>query len=175
FETVWRRWLHDGVVERPPEPLVNVVVAADAVAAVGSGAPVAPTPQGGERGNQTPRQGLEISFRNDPCILDGRFSNNGWLQELPKPITRLTWDNAVLVSPLTAQRLGVANDPGTTGGEHGTIDSEAVELRYRGRSVRGLLFAVPGHPDDCATVHLGYGRERGGALADGAGFNAGAL
>ena len=55
--------------------------------------------------SQTARGGLEISFRNDPCVLDGRFANNGWLQELPKPITRLTWDNAVLVSPATAERL----------------------------------------------------------------------
>ena len=108
------------------------------------------------------RAGLEISFRNDPSILDGRFANNGWLQELPKPITKLTWDNAVLVSPATAERLKAARHAGDQGGEHGQIISDVVELRYRGRTVRGALFAVAGHPDDCVTVHLGYGRTRGG-------------
>ena len=50
-------------------------------------------------------QGVEIVFRPDPSVYDGRFANNGWLQELPKPITRLTWDNAALLSPATAARL----------------------------------------------------------------------
>ena len=99
-------------------------------------------------------------FRPDPTILDGRFANNGWLQELPKPITKLTWDNAVLVSPATAERLKAAESPALQGGEHGQIISDVVELRYRGRTVRGALFAVAGHPDDCVTVHLGYGRTR---------------
>ena len=107
-------------------------------------------------------QGLEISFRNDPSILDGRFANNGWLQELPKPITKLTWDNAVLVSPTTAERLKAVGKPAMQGGEHGQIISDVVELRYRGRTVKGALFVVAGHPDGCATVHLGYGRTRAG-------------
>ncbi len=158
FDTVWRRWLHDGVVERPPEPLVNVSVAADAGA-----------------GSQTPRGGLEISFRNDPCVLDGRFSNNGWLQELPKPITRLTWDNAVFVSPATAQRLKGNQYPAYQGGEHGQIIGDVVDLKFEGRAVRGTLFTVVGHPDDCVTVHVGYGRTRAGRVGTGAGFNANAI
>ena len=108
-------------------------------------------------------------------MLDGRFANNGWLQELPKPITKLTWDNAVLVSPATAERLKATGTPGGHGGEHGQIISDVVELRYRGRTVRGAIFAVVGHPDDCVTVHLGYGRARGGRLGTGAGFNAYAI
>ena len=174
-DLVWRRWLHDGVVDRPPEPSVNVSVAADAAAAVGSGAPLAPRPQGGEGGSQTARGGLEISFRNDPCVLDGRFSNNGWLQELPKPITRLTWDNAVFVSPATAQRLKGNQYPAYQGGEHGQIIGDVVDLKFEGRSVRGTLFTVAGHPDDCVTVHVGYGRTRAGRVGNGAGFNANAI
>jgi molybdopterin-containing oxidoreductase family iron-sulfur binding subunit len=118
---------------------------------------------------------FEIAFRNDPSILDGRFANNGWLQELPKPITKLTWDNAVIVSPATADRLKAMNKPAFTGGEHGQIVSDVVELRYRGRTIRGAVFAVVGHPDDCVTVHLGYGRTRAGQGGTGTGFNANAI
>jgi Fe-S-cluster-containing dehydrogenase component len=121
---------------------------------------------------QPPGSGLEIAFRNDPTILDGRFANNGWLQELPKPITRLTWDNAVIVSPGTAERLKAGGGPAWQGGEHGQIVSHVVEMRYRGRTVRGPIFAVAGHPDSCVTVHAGYGRTRAGHLGTGAGFNA---
>ena len=155
FEADWRRWLHDGVIPNTAFNSANI------------GEPrrvAARTP--------SPARSFEINFRLDPSVADGRFANNAWLQELPKPVTRLTWDNAVLVSPTTADKLGAAHYPDTTGGEHGQIDTDVVELRYRGRTVRGLLFAVPGHPDDCATVHLGYGRERGGAIANGTGFNA---
>ena len=118
---------------------------------------------------------FEIAFRNDPCVLDGRFANNGWLQELPKPLTKLTWDNAVIVSPATAERLKAANRPSFQGGEYGQILSSLVEVRYQGRTIRGALFPVAGHPDDCVTVHLGYGRSRAGRVGTGAGFNAGAL
>ena len=156
-EAAWRRWLHDGVMANTAFAPKTVTVALSAL----SPQPSAFSPSG-----------LEISFRNDPSVLDGRFSNNGWLQELPKPITRLTWDNAVLASPATAAKLRAAESPAFTGGEHGQIITDVVELTFRGRSVKGALFTVVGHPDDCVTVHLGYGRTRGGRLAAGAGFNA---
>ena len=161
FETSWRRWLHDGVMPNTalsPKPVTLRTGLLD---------------QAG--GATTSGGGFEIAFRNDPTVLDGRFANNGWLQELPKPITKLTWDNAVIVSPATAERLQATGVASFQGGEHGQIISDIVELRYRGRSVRGAVFAVVGHPDDCITVHLGYGRTRGGHLANGAGFNAYAI
>jgi MoCo/4Fe-4S cofactor protein with predicted Tat translocation signal len=161
FEATWRRWLHDGVIPGTAFAPRTVPVSAAAISDVASGASPAST-----------APGLEITFRNDPAILDGRFANNGWLQELPKPITKLTWDNAVMVSPATAARLNGDATPSYKGGE---LDSSLVEIRYRGRAVRGPLFPVVGHPDDCATVHLGYGRTRGGRLANGAGFNAHAI
>jgi molybdopterin-containing oxidoreductase family iron-sulfur binding subunit len=81
----------------------------------------------------------------------------------------------VLLSPQTARALGVGGEPALQGGEHGQIVSDVVELKYRGRSAQGPVFIVPGHPDGCATIHLGYGRTRGGRVGTGAGFNANAL
>ena len=159
FDSSWRRWLHDGIV--PGTTCATRTV----TARVPTPAPVA-RPSG---------QGLEIAFRLDPSILDGRFANNGWLQELPKPITKLTWDNAVLMSPATAARLEAGGRPSIQGGEHGQIISDVVELRYGGRSVRGAVFVVVGHADDCVTVHAGYGRRRAGQLGTGAGFDANAI
>jgi molybdopterin-containing oxidoreductase family iron-sulfur binding subunit len=170
FESTWRRWLHDGVVPGTAfsPRTVNVAEAVGRTSASGAGAELAPA---------APAVGsYEIVFRNDPCVLDGRFANNGWLQELPKPITKLAWDNAVLVSPATAARLKAGSgSPAFQGGEHGQILSDVVELRYRGRTVRGPLFVVVGHPDDCVTIHAGYGRTRAGQTGTGAGFNANAL
>ena len=124
---------------------------------------------------RSPQSAFELSFKNDPCVLDGRFANNGWLQELPKPITRLTWDNAIMVSPATAARLKADATAASTGGEHGQIVSEVAEITFNGRSVRGAVLAVVGHPDDCATIHAGYGRARVGQVGIGAGFNAFAI
>jgi MoCo/4Fe-4S cofactor protein with predicted Tat translocation signal len=160
FEAQWRRWLHDGVV--PGSAFSSRAVAiTHAIPA--------------DHAGPTAGSGLEITFRHDPSILDGRFANNGWLQELPKPITKLTWDNAVLVSPATAAGLKVGGAPSFQGGEHGQIISDVVELRYGGRSVRGAVFPVVGHPDGCVTVHLGYGRARAGQIGTGTGFNANAI
>ncbi|HEV8231283.1 MAG TPA: 4Fe-4S dicluster domain-containing protein, partial [Thermoanaerobaculia bacterium] len=106
--------------------------------------------------------GLEITFRPDPTIHDGRFANNGWLQELPKPITKVTWDNVAAVSPATAARLGVANE-------------DVLELALSGRRVRAPVWIVPGHPDDSVGVTLGYGRTKAGRLGSGTGFDAYAI
>ena len=82
----------------------------------------------------------------------------------------------MLVSPATADEAARRREqPAFQGGEHGQIITDVVELKFDGRTVRGALFAVAGHPDDCVTVHLGYGRTRAGRVADGAGFNANAL
>ena len=163
FERSWRRWVHDGVMPDTAFAPRSVSVAPGFSTATPAATP-APA-----------ASGLEVCFRNDPSILDGRFANNGWLQELPKPITRLTWDNAVLVSPATAEKLNAAGTPAMQGGEHGQIISHVVELRHRGRTVKGAIFAVAGHPDGCATVHLGYGRTRAGRVGSHAGFNANLL
>jgi molybdopterin-containing oxidoreductase family iron-sulfur binding subunit len=113
----------------------------------------------------------EIVFRLDPTVHDGRFANNGWLQELPKPVTLLTWDNAILVSPKTAKELGVKVEEGPHGGSHGEMITDLVELEYRGVKVKAALWPVPGHADGCVTVHFGYGRTRAGKVGNGAGFD----
>ncbi len=172
FDLFWRKALHDGVVPGTALPPKRVALQK------GFDRPALPTPpQGGQTSGAQPgrNQGLEIVFRPDPTVFDGRFANNGWLQELPKPLTKLTWDNAALISPATAQRLGLSSRVGTTGGEHGTIFADIIELNYRGRAVRAPAWILPGHPDDCITVHLGYGRMRGGRVGTGVGFNAYAL
>ena len=146
FERQWRRALHDGFVPGTAAAPRSVTVASL-----------------GERvAEPAAREGLEILFRPDPTVHDGRFANNPWLQELPKPHTKLTWDNAALVGPATAARLGVAN-------------GDVVELRYRGRRVKAPAWVLPGQAADTVTVHLGYGRTRGGRIAVGPGFDAYAL
>jgi len=152
FEKAWKRAVHDGVVPDTALPAKAVAVAP------GDWMKAAPRPAG---------QGLEIVFRPDPGTWDGRFANNGWLQETPRPLTKLTWDNAAIVSPGTARRLGFSIEMTASG--HVT---EVVELRYQGRSVRAPVWVLPGHPDEAVTVHLGQGRTRAGRVGTGVGFDA---
>lgn len=105
-----------------------------------------------------PTGAFEVVFVPDPTVYDGRYANNGWMQELPKPLTKLTWDNAVHLSPSTAQSLGVR-------------DQELVHITVGENTVEAPVFIQPGHPDNVATLHLGYGRRSGGRLLRDSGFN----
>ncbi|HEY3343299.1 MAG TPA: TAT-variant-translocated molybdopterin oxidoreductase [Anaerolineaceae bacterium] len=145
FEVAWQKALSDGVVPGTALAPVNVTASAASIPA--------PAAAG---------QGLEIVFEPDPTIWDGAFTNNSWLQELPKPLTKLTWDNAALFSPNTAGRLGL-------------IDQDVVELGYRGRTLQAPALIVPGQPDDTVTLTLGYGRRQGGQVQAGLGYNAAPL
>ncbi|HEY1265865.1 MAG TPA: TAT-variant-translocated molybdopterin oxidoreductase [Candidatus Binatia bacterium] len=166
FETSWRKSLHDGVIEGTAFPVKTVKVKSGAN--FESQLPGNPA-KSADAENQ---EALEIIFRPDPTIFDGRFANNGWLQELPKPLTKITWDNAVLVSPKTAERLGFGQTVGTTGGERGRIFVDIVELTYAGVKIRVPVWIAPGHADGAATVLFGYGRTRAGRVGSRAGFNA---
>ncbi|RME98387.1 MAG: 4Fe-4S dicluster domain-containing protein [Chloroflexi bacterium] len=104
-------------------------------------------------------EGLELVYRPDPGVFDGRFANNGWLQELPKPHTKLTWDNAALISPRTAEKLGVASE-------------DMIILDVNKRTVFAPVWVTPGQADDSVTLHLGYGRTRAGRVGDNIGANA---
>ncbi|HST20578.1 MAG TPA: TAT-variant-translocated molybdopterin oxidoreductase [Blastocatellia bacterium] len=160
FEQFWRKALHDGVI-------ANTAAKPKAVSVSGTGAASASQPSS---------SGIEIVFRPDPTIHDGRFANNGWLQELPKPLSKLTWDNAAFISPATAARYGIGkqsgslatNAIGNTGGE---IVADVLRLDYKGRTLSIPAWIEPGHPDDCVTVHLGYGRTLAGRVGTGTGFN----
>jgi MoCo/4Fe-4S cofactor protein with predicted Tat translocation signal len=171
FEAIWRSALHDGVVGETSfaaKPVrLKAVASLDSPNSVPAGKTKAPATGSGNN--------LELIFRADPTILDGRFANNGWLQELPKPLTKLTWDNAVLISPATAEKFKINYQVGSRGGEHGTIYADVVELEFQGRRVRGPAWILPGQPDDCVTLHLGYGRTRAGKIGTSLGFNANAL
>ena len=101
FETFWRTAFHDGIVHGTEAPAKQVALKRDVSSWVASRQEQAREKAGSA---QTNKNDLEVLFRPDPTIYDGRFANNGWLQELPKPLTKLTWDNAVLVSPATAER-----------------------------------------------------------------------
>jgi len=140
FEKAWRKAVHDGVI--PGTAPAPKAVGAPAV-------PPAPAPPGGP---------FEVAFAPDPTIYDGRFANNGWLQELPKPLTKLTWDNAVLMSPATAQRLGVSN-------------GDYVSVSVAGRSISGPSWVQPGHAAGAVTVYFGYGRTRAGRVGTGVGYD----
>jgi MoCo/4Fe-4S cofactor protein with predicted Tat translocation signal len=102
--------------------------------------------------------GFEINFRRDPSVYDGRFSNNGWLQELPKPMSKLTWDNPVLIGPAMAARLGLKTE-------------DLIELELNGKKVTAPVWVQAGHPDNSVTAFLGYGRRRAGRAGTGAGFD----
>ena len=140
FEAWWRRSVHDGVVADSALPIKTLAAKAPAAS---------PSSGGGD---------LEISFHADTFLYDGRFANNGWLMELPRPVTKLTWDNAALVSPATAHRLALQN-------------SDYVELKSGGHTVWAGVWILPGQPDDSIGVQLGYGRTKSGRVGNGAGFN----
>ncbi len=154
FEAWWRRSVHDGVVADSAFPAKTPSVRGDAVTA----------PAGTRRLEGT----LEVIFRPDPTIYDGRFANNGWLQELPKPITKLTWDNAAFMSPGTATRLGL---PIVDTLDYDDGGVPMVELTYQGRTLRAPVFVQPGHANGAVTLHLGYGRTKAGRAGTGQGFN----
>jgi molybdopterin-containing oxidoreductase family iron-sulfur binding subunit len=103
--------------------------------------------------------GLEVVFVPSASVYDGRFANNGWLQEAPDPMTKLTWDNAALVSPATARQLGV---------EHGDV----VALSRQGREVAAPVYVQPGQADGSISIALGYGREKAGRVGRNVGANA---
>jgi molybdopterin-containing oxidoreductase family iron-sulfur binding subunit len=174
FERFWRQSLNDGVVAGTTFARKDVKLRNDWAQRAGLKSVAKP--------QQEKAIMPEIVFHMDPTIFDGRFANNGWLQELPKPVTQLTWDNAVLMSRKTAESLGLdfalRGKVGNHGGEHGEALTELVEFRRNGevvyaggKPVRAPVWIVPGHADGSVTVHFGYGRTRGGQVANGTGFN----
>ena len=147
FEPFWRKSLHDGLVAGSSLPHRAVAPKADAPAqALASlGAAAGSFAAEGD--------GLEIVFRPDPGLHDGRYANNPWLQELPRPLTKLVWDNAAHVSVVTAQKMGVKT-------------GDVVAFAIDGRSIEAPVLVVPGQPDGTVTLHFGYGRTRAGRVGN---------
>jgi MoCo/4Fe-4S cofactor protein with predicted Tat translocation signal len=153
FEAWWRKAVHDGFIPNSALPAKTVSLNTN----WGSQAPV-PTTQA--------VSGFELVFRTDPSIHDGRFANNGWLQELPKPLTKLTWDNVAIVSPNSAQQLvnESTNGGAVKGREHYVPMIDIVD--QQNRTMRAPVWIMPGQPDGVITVHLGYGRRLAGRVGN---------
>ncbi|HYN15599.1 MAG TPA: TAT-variant-translocated molybdopterin oxidoreductase [Terriglobales bacterium] len=142
FESTWRKWLHDGFMagsESKPRTVAARTLNLPAL----------------ERG----AQGTEVVFQPDPSVYDGRWANNAWLQELPKPLTKLTWDNAVLVGPALSERMNLRT-------------GNVVEVEHRRRKLRGPVLVAPGQAEDSITLVMGYGRTRGGNNGSKRGYSA---
>jgi molybdopterin-containing oxidoreductase family iron-sulfur binding subunit len=147
FEQFWRKSLHDGWIE-------GTAFTPKSISAKSAAA--------GSASNALDDKQIELNIRRDPTIYDGQFSNSGWLQELPKPMTKLTWDNAVLIGPKLAERLQIKVE-------------DVVELELNGKKIQGPVWIQPGHPDNSVTIFLGYGRKRAGRVGTAQGFDAYAL
>ncbi len=150
FEQTWKRSLHDGVIANSALPPKTVALRGDLAASIKPAKP-------GK---------YEIVFRIDPSVHDGRFANNAWLQELPKPINKITWDNFAIISQNTANELGLAPEE-----EPYKANAKMIRLYNQKRELAMPAWVQPGHPDNTVTVYLGYGRERAGGVGDGHGFN----
>jgi molybdopterin-containing oxidoreductase family iron-sulfur binding subunit len=147
FDKKWNRVLHDGFLSGSELPEVVTTLTGQPLADLGRPA------------EALPKAGLEIVFLPSPSLHDGRFANDGWLQELPDPLTKLTWDNPALVSPNTADTLGLASE-------------DVVRVDYAGRSLELPVWLLPGMADGVVALTLGYGRLHAGRIGSGVGFDA---
>src|SRR5262249_15456705 len=148
FEAAWKKFLHDGFLADSAAKPVEVKLNAAAGGVEGLNKPASLS-----------KANLEVVFCRDYSLDDGRYNNNGWLQELPDPVTKLTWDNAILISRKTAEELGVKN-------------SDVVEVKLGSRTVNGPIWVQPGFADYSLGLALGYGRPKPGRVGNGTGFNA---
>jgi molybdopterin-containing oxidoreductase family iron-sulfur binding subunit len=147
-EAAWNRFLHDGFLANSAAKPVSVTFQLQTLTQALSG--LKPT--------TLTKDNLEVVFHRDYSLDDGRYNNNGWLQEMPDPITKMVWDNAVLISRKTAEELGVKN-------------GQVVEIKLQGRTVQGPIWVQPGQADHSLGLALGYGRTRTGRVGVKTGFN----
>jgi Fe-S-cluster-containing dehydrogenase component len=145
FEKRWEQALRQGVIADTAAPQETPSLRSELISQL----PDLPQPS----------QALVLAFAPDSSVWDGRFANNAWLQELPKPLTQLTWDNALQISPALADRTGLSN-------------GDRVEIRARERTLTAAVWVAPGQSETVVALSLGYGRERAGEVGNGRGFNA---
>jgi molybdopterin-containing oxidoreductase family iron-sulfur binding subunit len=150
FERTWKTALHDGIMTRRANSAIKTTLAAELGATIND--------QTAALLVESQKAEMHLSFRPDPSVWDGRFANNGWLQELPRPLTKLTWDNAVLLSPRTASVNKIRT-------------GDVVEIESGKARVKIPAFVLPGHPDQTLTVHLGYGRRNAGRVGNAVGVD----
>ena len=147
FEGAWNRALSDGVIPNSAFPERTVALQQNAVT-VNASSPATRANDGR----------VEVMFVPDASVRDGRFANNAWLQELPRPLTKITWDNAALVAPALASRLQLATD-------------DVIELHDGDSRIEAPVWILPGHPDGAVSISLGYGRKRAGRVGNEHGFD----
>jgi MoCo/4Fe-4S cofactor protein with predicted Tat translocation signal len=150
FEKEWQRVLHDGRLDKSSVPAVMQSLDENGIAKQVSA--------GAIKKSANPSGTVEIVFQPSSVIFDGRYANNGWLQETPDPITKITWDNVAVISPATAKEMGIKN-------------SDLVRLAHDGRILEVAAWLVPGQPDGTITLDLGYGRKASGRVGNGVGFD----
>jgi molybdopterin-containing oxidoreductase family iron-sulfur binding subunit len=143
FDSNWKKSVHDGVAGVFSETR-NVSFQQKAIS---------------EKEKGSTANKMELMLTADPHVYDGRYANNGWLQELPKPFSKLTWDNAIYLSPATAKKLQVENE-------------DILEIRVGKKAVEGPVWIIPSHPEDSMSLFFGYGRRVGGVNAIHRGYNA---
>lgn len=143
FEKQWRQALSDGVLPISSAEIIPAEGPANPPEAVAV---------------KQAANSIELSFHPDPTLWDGRFGNNGWAQELPKPFTRVTWDNPALISPALAKELAVGN-------------GDIVELRTDSAKLEIPVWILPGQAKRTISLHLGAGRYRCGHVGDKVGVN----
>jgi molybdopterin-containing oxidoreductase family iron-sulfur binding subunit len=134
FHKLWRRWLHAGVLEDG-----QVAFPASSKKPSNSGG-LKPSGAVASKDDQ-----MDVLFYAGYNSYDGRYANNPWLQELPDPMTKITWDNAAILGPKTARKLGVQ-------------DEDMVEVKVNGQSIKSVAWIMPGQADNTVVLHLGYGR-----------------
>jgi len=148
-DAAWRKFLHDGFLADSAGKPAEVQVGDAALTQAFAGIKQAPA---------LSKDNLEVVFHRDYSMDDGRYNNNGWLQEMPDPVTKLVWDNVVLVSRKTAEALQVKNH-------------DVVEIKLGNRTVRGPIWVQPGQSDYSLGLALGYGRPKSGRVGRNTGFN----
>jgi molybdopterin-containing oxidoreductase family iron-sulfur binding subunit len=168
FEASWQGALAGGLVSGSEAPAATVTVSASLAAAV------APAPA---------EEAVELVFRPDPALWDGSYANNGWMMEMPRPLNKLVWDNAALMSPGTAikllglpfkvEDLAIADSKQRQFNleKLTAVNGTIVTINYRGGTIELPLWLMPGHADGSVTVTLGYGRSAAGRVGNGVGVN----
>ena len=154
FEEKWRRVLFAGLLDNSSTVTVKPGFKYSTLSGIlRTGNPAA---------DANAESGVELVFRPSPALYDGRYANNGWLQELPDGVSKLAWDNAALLSPATAKKYDLKNE-------------DVIVLEKEGKNLAIPVWIVPGYADDSVTVYLGYGRSKAGRIGNGVGFNANQL
>ncbi|MCP4814490.1 MAG: hypothetical protein GY888_18425, partial [Planctomycetaceae bacterium] len=147
-DAMWRKWIHSGVASGIPQVPSLPRFTADGWKKMGESL----------RDRKVPQPGWEVNFHLDPNIGAGEFSNNAWMQEVPHPMSKVSWDNAAYIGKGAAKELRLQNG-----------DFLVIKVGQRNLSVP--VWITPGQADQSVSINLGYGRRDLGSVADGTGFD----